>query len=117
MRQWFVRWRDNDAPLQPYLGTTELRRSLIPLSQGLSALGALGLAALDGIESAHPVTAELRKEQLARLDEIAMPHAELFLVVTPAVRVLLEAEPAAPQESASAHTGRPIPLSVVPAFH
>jgi hexosaminidase len=114
LRQWFVRWRDNDAQLQPYLGTSELRRSLIPLSQSLSALGVLGLAALDGIESAHPVTAELRKEQLARLDEIAMPHAELFLVVTPAVRVLLEAEPAAPQESASAQASRPVPPSVRP---
>ncbi|MGA8531881.1 MAG: family 20 glycosylhydrolase [Acidobacteriaceae bacterium] len=105
LRQWFLRWRDNDARIEPYLGTSALRRPLIPLSQNLSALGALGLAALDSLESAHPLTAEQREEQLARLDEIAAPHAELFLVVVPAVRVLLEAEPSPPQESGSAHTG------------
>ncbi|AEU36565.1 beta-N-acetylhexosaminidase [Granulicella mallensis] len=93
LRKRFIQWRDNNAALEPYLATSMLRAPLAPLSQNLSVLGALGIAALDSIESAHPVTPEQRKEQLAKVDESAAPHAELFLVVTPAVRVLIEAEP------------------------
>lgn len=93
LRKRFIQWRDNDAALEPYLATSMLRAPLAPLSQNLAALGALGLTALDAIESTHPVPPEQRKEQLAKVDESAAPHAELFLVVTPAVRVLIEAEP------------------------
>jgi len=93
LRKWFIRWRDNDAQLEPYLATSALRKPLTPLSQSLSQLGALGLYALDAIESTHAVTPEQRKEQLARVEESAASHAELFLVVTPAVRVLVQAEP------------------------
>jgi hexosaminidase len=95
LRKRLLRWRDNDARLQPYLGTSALREPLVPLSRGLSELGVLGLFALDAIESAHPVTADLRKQQLARVEELAAPHAELYLVVTPAIRALIEAEPGA----------------------
>jgi hypothetical protein len=58
-------------------------------------LGALGLSALDAIETAQPVAPELRKEQLAKIEESATSHAELFLVVAPAIRVLILAEPVA----------------------
>jgi len=95
LRKRLLRWRDNDARLQPYLATSALREPLVPLSRGLSELGVLGLFALDAIESAHPVTADLRKQQLARVEELAAPHAELYLVVTPAIRALIEAEPGA----------------------
>lgn len=95
LRKRLLRWRDNDARLQPYLAVSALREPLVPLSRGLSELGALGLFALDAIESARPVTADLRKQQLARVEELAAPHAELYLVVTPAIRALIEAEPGA----------------------
>jgi hexosaminidase len=95
LRRWLTKWRDNDLLLQPYLVTSALRKPLAQLSQSLSELGVLGLSALDAIESARPITAELREQQLAHVDAIAAPHAELFLVVTPAVRALILAEPAA----------------------
>lgn len=95
LRKQLLQWRDNDARLQPYLAASALREPLVPLSRGLSELGVLGLFALDSIESARPVTADLRKQQLARVEELAAPHAELYLVVTPAIRALIEAEPAA----------------------
>jgi hexosaminidase len=91
----FLKWRDNDAKVEPYLATSMLREQLVPLSQNLSALGALGLNALDSIEAEHTVTAEQRKEQLGKVDECAAYDAEMFLVVTPAVRALIEAEPGA----------------------
>ena len=95
LRKWFIQWRDNDALLEPYLSASMLRQRLVPLSQSLSVLGTLGLAALDCIESRRPITPAQRKEQLARVEGNTAPHAELFLVVAPAVRVLVEAEPGA----------------------
>jgi hexosaminidase len=93
LRAIFLKWRDNDAQLEPYLATSMLRKPLVPLSQNLSVLGGLGMDALDVIDAARPVTPEQRNEQLAKVKESAAPHAELFLVVTPAVRALIEAEP------------------------
>ena len=96
LRKLFTRWRDNDALLEPYLATSMLRKPLVPLSQNLSALGGLGLAALDAIETASAITPEQRNQQLAKVEESAAPHAELFLVVASDVRVLVEAEPGVP---------------------
>ena len=93
LRAVFLQWRDNDALLEPYLATSMLRKPLVPLSQNLSVLGGLGMDALDAIDAARPVTPEQRNEQLTKVKESAVPHAELFLVVTPAVRTLIEAEP------------------------
>jgi hexosaminidase len=93
LRQLFIQWRDNDARLQPFLVASKLREPLVPLSRALSELGDLGLSALDALDSPQSVNAEQRKQQLDHLQAIAAPHAELFLVVTPTVRVLLEAKP------------------------
>lgn len=92
LRKQLTKWRDNDARIEPYLATSMLREPLVPLSQELSALGTLGLAALDNIEAGRAISAENRKEQLAQLEVTAAHHAEMFLVVTPAVRVLIDAE-------------------------
>ncbi len=95
LRAIFLRWRDNDAKIEPYLATSMLRKPLVPLSQSLSELGGVGLDALDAVEAGRAVTAEERKAQLAKVDDCAAHHAEMFLVVTPAVRALVEAEPGA----------------------
>jgi hexosaminidase len=95
LRAVFLRWRENDAQIEPYLPTSMLRKPLVPLSQNLSELGRLGLDALDAIEAGGDISAEQRKAQLAKVDSRAAPHAEMFLVVTPAVRALVEAEPGA----------------------
>jgi hexosaminidase len=93
LRSWFLRWRDNDARIQPYLAASALRQPLVPLSHSLSELGVLGLTALDNLEAGKPVSAESRKEQLAQVQATAAHHAEMLLVVTPAVRVLIVAAP------------------------
>jgi hexosaminidase len=95
LRAVFLGWRENDAQIEPYLATSMLRKPLVPLSQNLSDLGGLGLDALDAIGSGDAISAEQRKAQLAKVDGCAAPHAEMFLVVTPAVRALVEAEPGA----------------------
>lgn len=92
LRALFTMWSKNDALLEPYLPKSMLRVRLVPLSQSLSALGNLGLTALSNIEAGHSITAEEKKKDLALLDSIAASHAEMFVVVTPAVRTLIEAE-------------------------
>ncbi|AXC11707.1 Beta-hexosaminidase [Acidisarcina polymorpha] len=93
LRRQFSQWRDNDARLEPYLAASHLRLGLAPLSQDLSKLGVLGLAALDAIEAGKPISVDSRNEQLALVQATAAHHAELLLAVTPSVRVLIEAEP------------------------
>lgn len=93
LRAVFLQWRDNDAQLEPYLATSMLRKPLVPLSQNLSVLGGLGMDALDAIDAARLVSPEERNEQLAKLKDSSAPHAELSLVVTPAVQALIKAEP------------------------
>jgi hexosaminidase len=90
LRAWFVRWRDNDARLAPYLPTSSLRSQLVPLSHDLATLGTMGLAALDALDAGHALGADEQKAEFAKIDALAAHHAEVFLVVTPAVRVLVE---------------------------
>jgi len=92
LRNWFNRWRDNDARLQPFLSSSSSLQELIPLSHELCNLGSTGLEALDNIEAGSRVTADKRNQQLASLDDAAKPHAELFPVVSFGVRQLVEAE-------------------------
>lgn len=93
LKRWLIRWRDNDAQLSPFLTTSALREPLVSLSHNLSVLGSLGLEALDAIESGAPVTPEQRRQQLAKLEDSSVPHAEMLFVITPAVRALIDAEP------------------------
>jgi hexosaminidase len=96
LRKWLTKWSNNDAQLEPFLVTSALRAELAPLSQDLSALGTLGLQALDVIESGQSITAEKRAQQLATLEQKTKPHAELQLAVEPTVRLLIEAQPVTP---------------------
>ena len=96
LRKWFTKWSKNDAQVEPYLQDSFLRVRLIPLSQQLAALGNLGLAALDDIQAGRPITAEKKQQELDMLNSIEAPHAEMFVVVTPSVRCLIEAARATP---------------------
>jgi hexosaminidase len=95
LRKSLTKWSANDVQLEPFLVTSALRKELIPLSRDLSALGSLGLQALDVIESGQSITAEKRKQDLATLEENIKPCAELQLAVEPTVRLLIEAQPVA----------------------
>jgi hypothetical protein len=66
------------------------------LSQRLSALGSIGLEALDGIESGRLVTPSRRSEQIAALEKGPAPYGKLLIVIAPAIRQLIDAQPGAP---------------------
>jgi hexosaminidase len=93
LRRQLIQYRDNDAKLQPFLPASVFLADLAPLSHDLSALGSVGLDALDAIESGQPVAQEKRSQQLAVVNENTAPHAEMMIVIAPAIRHLVEAQP------------------------
>ena len=93
LRKVFANWRDNDGQLAPFLPSSWMLSELAPLSHSLSVLGAVGLQALDAIESGNSIQSDVRSRQLAAVDECVAPHAELLIPVVPAIRQLVEAEP------------------------
>ncbi len=60
-------------------------------SQDLSALGTAGLAALDAIAKAQPAPDAWKAQQLATIEQMRKPKAQLLLMPAPAVQKLIEA--------------------------
>jgi hexosaminidase len=91
LRAQLTAWRDNDAILQPLAGRSFLVKEVAANSRDLSALGAMGLAALDAIAKGQPAPDSWKAQQLAVLEQIKKPKAQLLLIPAPAVEKLVEA--------------------------
>jgi hexosaminidase len=91
IRAWLVKWRDNDANLQPVLDRSFLLAEDKPLSEDLAALAAAGLQALDSIGKNQPLPDAWRAEQLAVVDRSVKPRANLLVMVAPPIQKLIEA--------------------------
>lgn len=87
----FAAWRDNDAKLQPLAQRSFLVKEVSARSQDLSALGAIGLAALDAISKRQPAPDSWKTQQLAVLEPMRKGKAQLLLIPVPAVQKLVEA--------------------------
>jgi hexosaminidase len=90
VRTLLARWRDNDASLEPVARDSFLLQEVVPISRELSALGALGLEALDYRDRGEPSPDPWRAEQLARIAEAEKPQAQLLLMIAPSIRRLVE---------------------------
>jgi len=88
---WLVRWRDNDAKLEPSLAGSELTAELIPLSHSLAQVATIGLQALDDLKNHRAVSAEAREKNLELLKAAAKPQAVLVDKVVPSVELLVKA--------------------------
>lgn len=95
-------WRDNDANLQPLAQTSFLVKEVSANSQELSQLGVIGLAALDFLAKHQTAPDDWKAQQLAALQEIAEPKAQLLLIPVQAVQQLVEAASAGGTCSAAA---------------
>jgi len=93
LRKWLLRWRDNDALLQPYFSSSKFLAELSPLSRSLAVLGAIGIDSLDALDANRSVPEEKRAQQLASIDGATVPHAEVRIMIGPAIRQLVDAEP------------------------
>jgi hexosaminidase len=91
LRAQFTAWRENDAKLQPLAQRSFLVREVADSSQGLSALGTMGLAALDVIAKRQPVEDAWKTQQLATLEQLKKPKAQLLLMPVTRVQKLVEA--------------------------
>lgn len=90
-RNRLVLWRDNDAKLQPLLGQSELTIELIPLSQSLSQVATIGLAALDDLQNRRAASSEAVQKNLEFLKIAEKPQAVLLDMVAPSAELLVQA--------------------------
>jgi hexosaminidase len=91
IREWLIRWRDNDAKLEPMLTKSFLLAEVKPLSEDLSKLARIGLEALDAIERSQKPTQAWAQNQRPFLDAAKKPRAELLLMIVPSIEKLVAA--------------------------
>jgi hexosaminidase len=91
LRAQLTIWRDNDATLQPLAQRSFFVKEVAANSQDLSALSAAGLSALDAITKGQPVPDSWKAQQLAIIDQVKKPKAQLLMIPVPAVQKLIEA--------------------------
>ncbi len=70
-------WRDNDAKLQPELPKSDLTAELAPVSQSVSEVAGIGLAALDALENHHELDSATTAANLSMLKGAEKPQAAL----------------------------------------
>ncbi len=90
IRIMLMRWRDNQANLQPLLEKSFLLKEVTPVSQNLSALSTAGLQALDYLDRGERAPESWRTEQLALVEQAKKPNAQLLLMIVPSVQKLIE---------------------------
>jgi hexosaminidase len=87
----FTEWSANKNLLKPLLQTSFLLGEAAPLSENLSKTGAIGLRALQFLESGERAPADWVAEQKRELSRMEQPMAEVVLAAVRPVRTLLEA--------------------------
>jgi hexosaminidase len=91
LRAQLTAWRENDARLATLAQRSYLVKEVTATSQDLSALGITGLAAVDFIAKDGIVPDTWKAQQLAVIQQIQKPKAQLLLMPAPAVQKLVEA--------------------------
>jgi hexosaminidase len=91
LRGQLATWRDNDTILQPLAQRSFFVKEVAANSQDLSALGAAGLSALDAIAKGQPIPDSWKAQQLATIEQVRKPKAQLLMIPAPAVQKLVEA--------------------------
>ena len=91
MRAQLTAWRDNDGKLQSLEQRSFLVKEVAVSSQDLSALAAIGLAALDFFKANRgPAADDWKMQQLGVIEQINKPKGQLLVMPAPAVRKLVE---------------------------
>lgn len=90
IRNYLMRWRDNDAALQPLVQRSFLVKEVSSSSQDLSAIGGAGLTALDAIAKGDAISSDV-KTQLTNVVTGARSKAQLLLMPAPAIQKLVDA--------------------------
>lgn len=88
-REWLTSWSGNHPSLEPML-QNGLLNDVGPVSQNLARLAAIGLQALDYLES-RKAPVGWASQQEAFLKEAVKPRADLLLAVVPGIQKLVAA--------------------------
>lgn len=97
IRVLLTQWKDQRASVQSGAQGSSLLKEVVPVSETLSALGDMGLAALDYMDRGEPSTAEWRTQQSSVLQEAKKPKAQLLLSVVGPIQRLVEATATPPR--------------------
>jgi hexosaminidase len=89
--RWLTLWRDNEKKLAPMLPKSALTAELVPASQTLNSVAAIGLEALASLKAGTALPADRQKQNLAALTTAEKPQSELLVMVGPAVELLEKA--------------------------
>jgi hexosaminidase len=90
-REWLALWSDNDAKLELMLSKSDLTTELIPVSQSLHQVAAIGLQALDVLQKGESISADTQKQSLAAVTDAEKPQGVLLLMVAPSIEMLVKA--------------------------
>lgn len=91
LRAYLTRWSQNDAAFGSLAQKSSLVKEGSATSRDLSALGSAGLAALDAIAAAKPLSTEEQTQLNSILTEAAKPKVQLLLVPVASVQKLVAA--------------------------
>ncbi len=89
LRAMFTSWRDNHAVLEPILTASPLGQEARPLSRDLTALGRVGLEALDSIRGGTQAPAAWTERARAVVEASSPARAEVELAVVPGLAKLV----------------------------
>ena len=91
LRRLFTLWRQNDATFSSLAQKSFLANEVVATSRDLSAIGNVGLRAVDAIAAGTLLSTDQQAQLNAVLTEAAKPKTQLLLIPVPAVRKLVEA--------------------------
>jgi hexosaminidase len=91
LRAQLSSWHDNDTRLQSLTQRSFLAKELAATSQDLSAMAGVGLAALDFATKGGAASDDWKTQQLAIIEQVNKPKAQLLLMPAPAIQRLVEA--------------------------
>jgi len=90
IRSSLTAWRDNHRLLAAQANGSFLMQEVLPLSQELSQVAAIGLEALDSMKSGIKPSDQWRAEKLAILGEAKKPKSELLNMIVAPVEALVK---------------------------
>ena len=90
IREWLILWRDSAAKLKATLDKSLLLQEDRPVSENLSRVATIGLAALADIQQRRNPGDDWVAEQRGVLDKAGKFHAELSIAIVPSIHKLLD---------------------------
>ena len=91
LRAQLAQWSRNNGAYSKLAQKSFLAKEAIATSQDLSSIGAAGLAALDALTSAKPLSSEQQSQFNAALTEAAKPKSQLLLMPVSPIKKLVDA--------------------------